>query len=367
MLERLMEEKKQALGKIKSKMVARRPLRNRKAPLLHRIVQRHLKMSLPQQPNPEMEEKNVLQEEVVEDRAEGPKMWMPLLLDLQGPLTGGTETAPLIEMVTPPTTTASAPKAAEPTVGEEGSSMAAVVVTEAHIQPALGPVVVAEAGLVAGVAETTVHLWLVATTRSQRVRGLEADMGRTGLSITQLGPGTEVKPAVRARNMRKSPKEGGREAQRLEVRVEQVTSVTQIRKTTRKPRTVLRTQMPQAVFHLLHPEEIRPGSSPLEVCPQEGAEVEVVEEETSIGVVEMLGVHLGDTGSDPIPPHTVDPQSHQCQPGSSRHQHNPLAPKTWAGEQMVLIRKIRLLMEVQLRVRGPILHNRLCLLQLLLL
>lgn len=362
-----MEEKKQVLGKIKSKMVARRLLQNRKAHLLHRIVQRHLKMSLPQQPNPGMEEKNVLQEEVVEDQAEGPKMWTPLLLDLQGPLPGGTENAPLIEVVTPPTTTASAPKAAEPTVGEEGSSMAVVVVTEAHIQPALGLVVAAEAELVAGVAETTVHLLLVATTRSQRVRGLEADMVRTGLSITQLEPGTEVKPAVRAQNMRKSLNEGGREAQRLEVRVEQVTLVTRIRKTTRKPRTVLKTQMPQPVFHPLHPEVTRLGSLPPEACPQEGAEVEVVEEETSTGVVEMSGVQLGDTGSDPIPPHMVDPRSHQCQPGSSRHQHKPLAPKTWAGEQMVLIRKIRLLMEVQLRVRGPILHNRLCLLQRLLL
>lgn len=153
-----MEEKKQALRKIKSKMVARQPLQNRKAPLLHRILQRHLKMSLPQQPNPGMEEKNVLQEEVVEDLAEGPKMWMAQLLDLQAPLPGGTETAPLIEVVTPPTTTASAPKAAEPTVGEEGSSMAVVVVTEAHIQPALGLVVAAEAESVAGVAETTAHL-----------------------------------------------------------------------------------------------------------------------------------------------------------------------------------------------------------------
>lgn len=210
--------------------------------------------------------------------------------------------------------------------------MGVAVATGEPTRPALDLVVAVGAEWVAGVAETTARLLLVATTRSPRVRGLAAGMVKTGPNTTQPEPGIEVKPAVRVQSMKKSPREGGREAQRRAVRVVQVTSVTQTRKTTRNPTPRMAQIMPTppaaATFHLPLPEVHRPGSSPPGVCPRGGAGVEVVEEETSTGVVAMLEEQLGDTGLDPAQPLTVGPPSHQPQCGSSKPRHKPLGPKT---------------------------------------
>lgn len=239
----------------------------------------------------------------------------------------------------------SLPKATEPVVDEGGSSMGVVVATAAPTQPLLGPLVQVGAEWVAGAAETTAHLLAVATTMSLRARGVLAGTVRIGPSITQPGPGTEVKPAVRVQSMRKSPREGGREVPRLAVRVVQVTLVTQTRKTTRNliPRMALIIPPPlaAATCHLHHREVPRPGSSPPGVCPLGGEEVEVVPEETSTEVVAILGGHLWDTELDPVQLLMVGPPSHQPQPESSKARHKALGPKTWAEEEMEERRKTR--------------------------
>lgn len=292
-----------------------------------------------------MEEKNDPQEEGQEDQVEGPKMETPLLQDFQGPPPGGTGTAPLREEAALPITMESLPKGADPVVDEGESSLGVAVVTVAPTRPLLGPVVAIGAEWGAGVAETSAHLLLVATTMSPRARGAVAGMVRIGPSITRPGPGTEVKPAVRVQSMRKSPREGGREVQRLAVRVVQVTPVTRTRMRTRNPtpRTalVMPTPLAAATWHLHHPEVPRPGSSPPGVCLLEEEGVEVVEEETSTGVVAMLEEHLEVTGLDPTQPLMVDPPSHQPQAESSKAHHKALGPKTWAGEEMEERRKTR--------------------------
>lgn len=269
---------------------------------------------------------------------------MPLLQDFQGPQ-GETGTAPLREEAAPPTTMESLPKAAEPVADVGESSLGVVVVTAAPTRPLRGPAVAVGAEWVAGVAETIAHLLLVPTTMSPRARGLVAGMSRIGLSITQPGPGTEVKPVVRVQSMRKSPKDGGREVQRLAVRVVQVTSATQTRMRTRNPTPrmalIMPTPLAAAPCHLLHQEVHRLGSSPPGVCPQGGAEVEVVEEETSTGEVAMSEDHLEDTGLDPAQLLMVVPPSHQPQAESNKARHRPLGPKTWAGEEMEERRKTR--------------------------
>lgn len=244
----------------------------------------------------------------------------------------------------PPTTMESPAKAAEPVADEGESSTGAAVVTAAPTRLLLGPLVAVGAEWVAGAAEITVHLLAVATTMSPRARGAVAGTVRIGRSITQPGPGTEVKPAVRVQSMRKSPREGGREVQRLAVRVVQVTLVTPTRKTTRNPTPRMALIMPTrlaATCHLHHPEVPRLGSSLPGVCPLGGAEVEVVEEETSTEVVAMSEDHLGDTGLDPAQPLTVGPPSHRPQPESSKARHRPLDPKTLAGEETEERRKTR--------------------------
>lgn len=89
----------------------------------------------------------------------------------------------------------------------------------------------------------------------------------------------------------------------------------------------------------------------------------VVEEETSTEAVVMWEDHLEDTGLDPTLPPTVDPQRHQPQPGSSTARRKLLGLKTWVGEEMEERRKTRQLMEVNLKIRGPILHRHHCPLQ----
>ncbi len=252
------------------------------------------------------------------------------------------------EEATPPTTMESPPKAAEPVVDEGESSTGVAVVTAALTRLLLGPAVAVGAEWVAGAAETTAHLLLGATTMSLKARGAVAavaDMVRIGPSITQPGPGTEVKPGVRVQSMRKSPREGGREVQRLAVRVVQVTLVTQTRTTTRNPtpRTapIMPTPLAAAPCHLHHTEVPKPGSLPPGVCPQGGVGVEVVEEETCTEVVATLEEHLGDIVLDPAQPLTVGPPSHQPQPESSKARHKHLGPKTWAGEEMEERRRTR--------------------------
>lgn len=244
-------------------------------------------MSQARQPNPGMEEKNDPQEEVGEGQVEGPKMEMPLRLDFQGLPPGGTGTAPLKEVATPPTTMESLPKVAEPVVEEEESSLDVAVVTVAPTQPPLGPAGAVEAEWAAGVAETTAHLLLAATTMSPRARVAAAGMVRIARSITLPEPGTEVRLAVKVQNTRKSPKGGGRGDQRPAVRVVQVTLVTPTRMTTRNPTPRTARIMPTLLAVLHHPEAPRPESSLQGVCPQGEAGVEVVEVETSTGVVVM--------------------------------------------------------------------------------
>lgn len=224
------------------------------------------------------------------------------------------------------------------------------VVIGALTHRVLGPLlVVGEAEWVAGAAETTAHLLVVVTTRSPRLRGLVAGMVRIGPSITRPGPGTEVKPAVRVQSMRRSPRDGGREVQRLAVRVAQVTLVTQTRTTTRNPTPRMAPLMPTpleaAACHLHIPEAPRPESSPPGVCPLGGAgaveEVEEVGEETSTGAVATLEDHLGDTELDPAQALTVDPTSHRPHHGNSKARHKPMGPKTWAGEEIVERRRTR--------------------------
>lgn len=301
-------------------------------------------MSQPRQPNPGMEEKNGPLVEVGAGLVEGPKMWTPIW-DFQGPPPGGTGTAPLREEAAPPTTMESPPKATEPVVDVGGSSTGVAGVTGAPTQLLLGPLVPVGEEWVEGAAEITAHLLALATTMIPRAKGAVAGTVRIGPSITQPGPGTEVKPAVRVQSMRKSPREGGREVQRLAVRVVQVTLVIQTRRTTRNPILRMALIMPPplaaATCHLRHPEVPRPGSSPPGVCPLGGEEVEVVEVETSTEVVAMLEDHQGDTELDPAQPLMVGPPSQQAQPESSKARLKPLGPKTWAGGGMEERRKTR--------------------------
>lgn len=325
-------------------------------------------MSQPRQPNPGLEEKNDPLEVEQEGQGEALKM-ETLLLDFQVPPPGGTESAPLRWEATPPITTESLPKGAELVVGEGESSLGVAEVTVAPTQPLLGRVVAVGAEWGAGVVETSAHPSLVATIMSPRERGAVEGMVRIGPSITRLGPGTEARPAVRVQNMRKSPRDGGRGVQRLAVRVVRVTSVTLTKMRPRKPttRTALIMPAPLAVgaCHPHHPEVPRPGSSRHGVCLPGEEGVEVVEEETSIGVEAMLEEHPEVTESGPPRPLMVDPPSRQPQAGSSKARHKALGPRTREGEEMEERRKTRWLMQVKLKVKGPILLSPRCPLQLL--
>lgn len=325
-------------------------------------------MSQPRQPNPGTEEKNDPLEEL-EGQVEGPKMETLLLQDFQVPPPGGTGSAPLREEATPPITTESLPKGAERVVDEGESSLGVAEVTVAPTQPPLGRAVAVGAEWGAGVVETSAHLSPVATIMSLREKEPVEDMVRIGPSITRPEPGTEVKPAARVQNMRKSPREGGRGVQRLAVRVVQVTSVTPTKMRTRNPTTRTALIMPASLAvetcHPHHPEVPRPGSSPHGVCLPGEEGVEVVEEETSIGVEAMLEGHLEVTESDPTQPLMVDPPSQQPQVGSSKARHKALGPRTWEGEEMEERRKTRCLMQVKLKVKGPMPLSPLCPLQLL--
>lgn len=258
------------------------------------------------------------------------------------------------------------PKVVGPVVDEGGSSTDVGVDTVVPIQPLLGPLVEAGEEWEAGAAEITAHLLLVDTTMSLKAREVVAGMVRSALSITQPGPGTEVKPAVRVQSTRKSPNGGGRGAQRLAVKVVPVTSVTQTKMTTRNPMPKTAPTPPAvARCHLHHLEVPRPGYSPPEVCPLGGDGVAGVEEETCTGAVEMLEDHLEDTELDPTrPPIMGGPQRHQPPPESSTAHHRHLGLKTWGGEEMEERRKKRQLMQVSLRVRGLIPCRQHCPLQL---
>lgn len=69
-------------------------------------------------------------------------------------------------------------------------------------------------------------------------------------------------------------------------------------------------------------------SSPLGVCPLEGAGVAEVEEETSTGVVAIWEQQLGDTVLGPAQARMVGPPSLQLQPGNSKVRHRALGIKT---------------------------------------
>lgn len=337
-----MEEKKQVEGKRKSMMVANLPQQNRKRPPLPKTHQL-LKMSQPRQSNG-MEEKNDPLEQGEEVQVEGPKKEMPPQ-QCQGLPPGRTEIAPLREEATLPIITESLPKVAEQVVDGEASTLGEAVVTVAPIQPLLGPAVEVEAEWGAGVAETSARLLLGATTMRPRVRAAVAGTDRIELTITRPGPGTEVKPAVRVQSMRKSPRGGGKEVQRLAARVVQATLVSRTRRRTRNltPRMALNMATPPAVgkCHLHHPEVLRLVFSPPEACPlvEEGAEV--VEEETSTGVVATLEARLEETGSDPAQALTLDPPSHQPLAESNKVHHKARVIKIWAGVEMEERRKTR--------------------------
>lgn len=245
----------------------------------------------------------------------------------------------------PPTTMESLSKAAEPVVDEGESSMGVAVDTVVPTRLPLAPLVAVGAEWVAGAAETTAHLLAEDTNTSPRPRGAVADMVKIGPSITQPGQGTGVKHAVRVQSMRKSLREGGREVQRLAVRVVQVTWVTQTRKTTRNPTPrmalIMPTPLAVATCHLHRLEVPRPVSSLPGVYPLDGAGVEVMEEEMSTEVVAMLEDNPGDTELDPARQLTVAPPSHRPRLESNKARHKPLGPKTLAGEEMEERRKTR--------------------------
>lgn len=288
-----------------------------------------------------MGEKNDPIDQAEVGQVEAQKMETQLHQDFQGP--GGTETAPLKEEAATPTTMEFLPKVTEAVedVGENFS--AADVVSAAPTPPVLDPLGAVAVGWEAGVVETTGHQLVVPTTRNPRVKESVAGMVRIDLSITQPEPETVVKPAVRVQSMKKSPREGGREAQRLAVRVVLVTLVPQTKKKNPIPRMapIIATPLAVETFHLHHPEVPRLVSSPRGVCHPGGAGVVEVEEETSTGVVAILEVQLGDTGLDLALSLTVGPPNHQRQPGSSKVHHNTPGPKTWVGEETLGKRRTR--------------------------
>lgn len=143
------------------------------------------------------------------------------------------------------TTMESPRKAAEPAEEEGENSMGEAVGTGAPTWLVLDPQVEAGAEWVAGVEETTAQQPVVAIIRNPRVKEPVEGMVKIGPSITQPGPETAVKPAVRAQSMKKSPRGGGREALRRAARVEQAMSATRTKKTARNrtPRMALITPL----------------------------------------------------------------------------------------------------------------------------
>lgn len=363
-----MEETNQdpALERIKTKMAAMPPPPSRMAPPPPRTPQLHLKMSRPKQASPGMEGKTDPQ--VEEGRAEDPKMVTTLLQDSQGRLQGGTETAPLKEeaAVAARTTMESKLKAAEPAEGEGGSSTVVVGVSEAPTLPVQDPAGEGEAEWEGEVEETTGHRSLGATLRSPKGREPEADTVRiTGPSITPPGPGTAVKLAAKAPSTKRSRRGGGREALRRAARVEEV--ILQTKKKTRRPtpRMAQRTPTPppRGTCPPLHPEAHRPASSPPEGFRQGEVVAGEAEEEMSTEGVATLEDQLGVTGSYPTPAHTTPPPSPRLQAADSKVHLTPLAPETRGEEGTQERRKIRELMEIKLKTRGPTPLSRLCPLQ----
>lgn len=278
---------------------------------------------------------------------------------------GRSENAPLKEAPASPTTTESPREAAELAADEAGSSTPVVVVIEAPTRPELGPVAAVGAGWVGEVAETTARLRRAVITRSSRARVPVADTARTVPSTTLPAHATAVKPAARARSMRRSPRGGGREAQRPGARVPPVTSASLTRKRLasrkRRQRMALTTS-PAAVLLLpSHPDLPRPGSSLPGVYPPEGAEGEAVEVAAFTGAVAVQEGWQGVTGPERAQPRTAGLQSPRPQPESSRPGRRALAPKNQVVEEAMQRRERRTKhpMETWPRVREPThLHQR---------
>lgn len=335
----MMEEKRQIClqGKIRNTMEDSRRPQSKRLPQTPETHQFQQKTSRFTQPNLEMEEKSGAKE----GRVECPKMQTPIHQDFLD--REGTETAPLNEEEVPPTTMQFLLKV-EAVVDVVESSMDVDVVTVERTQPVLGLLVVVEAEWVEEVEEITAHLLEVAAiNKSPRVKGQVEDTARTDLSITQPGPGTGAKPVVRVQSMRKCPKEEGREVQRLAVKVEQVTLVTQTRKRTKKTTQrmdlIMSTRLATATCLLHQPELLRQGCSLPEVFLQEGAEEEVVEEETLQGPVPILEEPPVDTESA-LPPMAVH-LSRLPQTGDSKDHHILLDTEIQAVEDMLERRKTK--------------------------
>lgn len=226
---------------------------------------------------------------------------------------------------------------------EEESSIVVAVVTGEPSPPVLDLQVEVEVEWVVGVAATSVHLVLEARTKKQRVRDLEHVTVRIGLSITLPEQETAVKHAARAQSMKKSLRDGGNGALKLAVRLEAVTLVTRIKKSTTNPtpRTVQRMSVPRETslrrnLRFLRPEFLLP-----EECPLGGAGVEEVEVEMCTGAVAALEDKLGDTGSDTAQVLMLGIQSPQLQVANSKVHLHPLDPKIRVEEGLQEKRRTR--------------------------
>lgn len=314
-------------------------LSSRMYPPALRTPQRHLKMNRLPQPNPETLEKKDLGEV---GEIEGPKMQMSNL-DFQGPLPGGKWIAPLRGDVALYITMGCLPKGAEPVEDGGENSLGVDVATVEPTHLLLGPVVVVVEEWGAGVGETFVHLLLGATKMSPGERGALAGMDKIAHNTTQPGPEIEVRPVVRVRNMKKSPRGGGREGLRLAVTVVLVSSVTPTRMRSRKPTPKMAPTMPSQLeaCHLPPREVPRPGSSRPEVYLLEEEGVEAMGEGTSTVGAAMSEEHLGRSEWVLLQPRTVGPPGHRPQVESSKAPLSIQGPKTRAKEPMGERRKTK--------------------------
>lgn len=313
------------------------------------------------QPNPEMLEKKDLGEV---GEIEGPKMQMSNL-DFQGPLPGGKWTAPLRGAAALSITMGCLPKGAEPVEDGGENSLGVDVASVAPTHLLLGPVVVVVEEWGAGVAETFVHLLLGATKMSPGERGALAGMDKIAHNTTQPGPEIEVRPGVRVRNMRKSPRGEGREGLRLAVTVVRVSRVTPTRMRSRKPAPKMAPTMPSQLdtCHLPHREVPRPGSSRPEVYLLEEEGVGAMGEGTSTVAAAMSGDHLDRSEWVLLRPLTVGPPGPRPQVESSKAPLNIRGPKTRAKEPTGARRRTRWVTSAKPRATPPSPPSRLWLLQ----
>lgn len=350
-----------ALGRIRSRMQASPVPSSRTYPPAPRTPQRHLKMKRLPQPNPETLGKKDLGEV---GEIEAPKRQRPNL-DFQGPLPGGKWTAPSRGVAALYITMGCLLKGAEPVEDGGESSLGVDVATVEPTHLLLGPVVVVVEEWGAGVAETFVHLLLGATQMSPGERGASAGMDKIALNTTQPGPETEVRPVVRVRNMKKSPRGGGREAPRLAVTAVLASPVTPTRRRSTGPPPKMAPTMPSQLEapHLPHPEVPRPGSSRPEVYLLEEEGVGAMGEGTSTVAAAMWEEHLDRSEWVLLQPRTVGPPGHRPQVESSKAPPSIQGPKTRAKEPMGERRKTKWGRSVKPRVKPPSPPSRLCPLQ----